>query len=326
MFQATVLLVLGVVGAGAVYAFSRLLANMDKRAAEVEERAGLADEPEEEPEVSDPLGPDGLVYLCADRFVPTGVRRSATNPRRKAFAPMSGEELEPREVAEQILYALLVSLLDGGQLRMWAAEVDPTFMPPFPHKRWTLRSLRLERVSGCPLAEALDCAFDLGEQRVTKKGGSVEEGIPLDELVEDMLKVIRQEMSFWEKAGVYADIRQYVEAALVDQRYLIRAPRKTWLDRVRHTRPSVNEKAKEHVDENVEGLEAALRSFRETHGSSVAQEADSVPGGLADEVDQQLLEAGPPFGDMPLHDCLKISIHEALLAIRQLEPSEDVGV
>jgi hypothetical protein len=76
----------------------------------------------------------------------------------------------------------------------------------------------------------------------------------------------------------------------------------------------------------VRTLEAGLRSFRETHGSSAAREADSVPGGLTEEVDQQLPEATPPFDDMPLHDCLKISIHEALLAIRQLEPSEDVGV
>lgn len=326
MFIAVVFLVLAGIAAGAFYGLWRLLATLDRRAAEVEERASAPEEPEELPEIREPLGPDGLVYLCADRFVPPGAPRSITNPRRKAFAPLSGEELEPREVAEQILYALLVSLLEAGQLRVRVSEIDPTFMPPFPHKRWTLRGVRLDRLAGCPLAEALDCAFDLGEQRITKKGGSVEEGIPVDELVEDMLKVIRQEMSFWEKAGVYTDIRQYVEAALVDQGYLIRARRETWLDRLRHARPSVNELAREHLDDHVEELESLLRAFRRAHGSDAALQTDSVPGGLTEEVDQQLLEAEPPFDEMPLHDCLKISVYEALLAIRQLEPSEDVGV
>ncbi len=326
MFAAGVLLVLAGIAAAAFYALWRLLSGLDERAAEVAERAGAPGEPEDLPEIREPLGPDGLVYLCADRFVPPGTARSATSPRRKAFAPLSGEELEPRELAEQILYALFVSLIERGQLTARVSEIDPSFMPPFPHKRWTLRGVRVQRLGGCPLAEALDCAFDLGEQRITKKGGTVEEGIAVDELVEDMLKVIRQEMSFWEKAGVYTDIRQYVEAALVDQGYLIRARRDTWLDRLRHTRPSVNEQAREHLDDNVEELETVLRAFRQAHGSGAALQAESVPGGLTEEADQQLLEAEPPFDEMPLHDCLKISIYEALLAIRQLEPSEDVGV
>jgi hypothetical protein len=324
MFTAVVLLALAAIGAGAFYGFWRLLSNLDKRAVEVEQR--VAEEPDEMPEIREPLGPDGLVYLCADRFAPPRAPRSVANPRLKAIAPLSGEELEPRELAEQLLYALFVSLLKSNHLRSVVAETDATFVPPFPHKRWSLRLVRLERLGGCPLAETLNCAFDLAEQRLAKKGGNVEEGIAVDELVEDMLKVMRQEMSFWEKAGVYTDIRQYVEAALVDQGYLIRVRRTTWLDRLRHARPSVNEQAIAYVEETVCRLEEALRAFRQAHGSEVAVGAESVPGGLTEEVDQQLLEASPPFDEMPLHDCLKISIYEALLAIRQLEPSEDVGV
>ncbi len=324
MFTAVVLLALAVVGAGAFYGFWRLLSNLDRRAVEVQER--VAKQPDAVPEVREPLGPDGLVYLCADRFAPPRSPRSVANPRLRAIAPLSGEELEPRELAEQLLYALFVSLLQSNHLRSVVSETDATLMSPFPHKRWSLRLVRLERLGGCPLAETLNCAFDLAEQRVAKRGGNVEEGIALDELVEDMLKIIRQETSFWERAGVYTDIRQYVEAALVDQGYLIRVRRDTWLDRLRHARPSVNDQAVAYVEETVCQLEESLHAFREAHGSETAVGADSVPGGLTEEVDQQLLEASPPFDEMPLHDCLKISIYEALLAIRQLDPSEDVGV
>jgi len=189
-----------------------------------------------------------------------------------------------------------------------------------------MRVARGKRLVGAPTAEALDCAFDIAEQRTAKRGGDVQDGIPLDELVEDMLKVMRQELSFWEKAGVYADIRQYVEAALIDQGYLVAPTKETWFDKLRHVRPSVNESALDQIDRAAENLAKCLTEFRRKHGSETAASADTVPGGRAEEIDEGLVEATPPFEELPLHDCLKVSIYEAMMAIRQLEPSEDVGV
>jgi len=229
-------------------------------------------------------------------------------------------------MAEQLLHATLVSLVRSDCLDLQIAECEPNFMPPFPHKRWVMRVVRRERLTGSPTAEALDCAFDIAEQRTAKKGGSVDEGIPVDELVEDMLKVMRQELSFWEKAGVYADIRQYVEAALIDQGYLIPPVKDTWFDRLRHTRPSVNEGVREEIDRYADELAEALIEFRREHGSEAATAGETVPGGRAEEIDEKLLEARPPFDDLPLHDCLRVSLYEAMMSIRQLEPSEDVGV
>ncbi len=326
MFEAVVLTVLVLAGVGALYGLVRLVKGFDRRAREIEQRSAVEPRRTEVSKIREPLGPDGIVYLCAHDFVPGGAPRSLTNVRRRAYAPLTGSELEPRRMAEQILYAVIATHVHAGDLRLSITECDPSFMPPFPHKRWTMVLVRDRRLAGCPLSESMDCAFDLVEQRKAKRKGPSEEGVPLDELVEDMLKVMRQEMSFWERAGVYADIRQYLEAALVDQGYLIAPQRETMLERLRHIRPSVNESARPYLDQASRRLAERLNAFRKAQGSATAAAAESVPGGRTQEVDEALVEATPPFDDLPLHDCLKISIHEALMAIRQLEPSGDVGV
>ncbi|MBM3498722.1 MAG: hypothetical protein FJX74_08630 [Armatimonadetes bacterium] len=328
MLGVAFVLLLIVVGVGVLYGLWRLLGRVDEQAGEViEQERARALAREAEPEISGGLGPDGVVYLAAHRFVPSGAPRSTANIRRRAYAPITGEEVEPRQMAEQLLHASLVSLAEAGRLELRVAEREPSFMPPFPHKRWELRVVRTGRLVGSPTAEALDCAFDVSEQRTAKRGGDVQEGIPLDELVEDMLRVMRQELSFWEKAGIYADIRQYVEAALIDQGYLIAPAKETWFDRLRHIRPTVNEAALDEIERHAAELESRLSEFRQVHGSERAVSADdAVPGGCAEQVDEALLEAKPPFPDLPLHDGLRISLYEAMMAIRQLEPSEDVGV
>jgi len=327
MLAVAFILLLVLAGVGALYGLWRLLSQVEARVEEMGEQArevALTRTPE--PEITGALGPDGIVYLAAHRFIPAGAPRSVTNVRRRAFAPITGDEVEPRQMAEQLLYATFVALVEADGLSLRIGECEPSFMPPFPHKRWTMRAVRVKRLTGWPVAEALDCAFDIAEQRTAKRGGNVEDGIPLDELVEDMLKVMRQELSFWEKAGIYADIRQYVEAALIDQGYLIAPTRDTWFDKLRHVRPAVNESALEEVERLADELAECLVDFRCRQGSEAAAAADSVPGGRTDEVDEGLVEAGPPFDDLPLHDCLKVSLYEAMMAIRQLEPSEDVGV
>jgi len=326
MFEGLVLMVLVLAGVGALYGLWRLIKGFERRAEEVEQRSAAAARPTGPPKISESLGPDGIVYLCAHDFVPPGAPRGVTNVRRRAYAPLTGSELEPRRMAEQIVYAVLVTHVQAGDLELRITECDPTFMPPFPHKRWALALVRARRLAGCPLSEAMDCALDLIDQRRAKRKGPIAEGVPLDELVEDMLKVMRQEMSFWDRAGVYADIRQYVEAALIDQGYLIPAQRETLIERLRHVRPTVNEAAKPYLDEAARRLAARLTAFRKARGSAAAAAAETVPGGRTHDVEEGVVDASPPFDDLPLHDCLKISIHEALMAIRQLEPSEDVGV
>ncbi|MGQ9733354.1 MAG: hypothetical protein ACUVX8_19015 [Candidatus Zipacnadales bacterium] len=325
MFVAISLTLLLAIGVAAMYGLWRLLHSFEERAREDEERLADLSRSQDLPTITGPLGPDGVTYLCAHRFCPVGPPRNMANPRRRAYAPITGDEVEPRQMAEQILYATLVSLLEADLLSVRIVEAEPSFMPPFPHKRWALRILRRQRLTGSPVAEALDCAFDLAEQRLAKKGGSVRDGAPLDELIEDMLKIMRQELSFWERAGVYADIRQYVEAALVDQGYLLAPEKDTWLDRLRHARPAVNDKALPEIERRADELERQLTRFRIDHGSQAAVVAESLPGGRAEEIDETLIEAVPPFDELPLHDCLKLSLYEAMMAIRQLEHREDVG-
>jgi hypothetical protein len=325
MFEIVVFSILVIVAGGALYALWRMASQLGRRADDME-AAAPSPPPERARVATGVLGPDGTVYLCAHEFVPPGAPRQVTNVRRRAYAPLTGAELEPRRVAEQVLYAVLASHIQSGDVKPSIADCEPSLMPPFPHKCWTLELGRERRLEGSPTAEALDCAFDLIEQRRAKRRGEAREGVPLDELIEDMLKVMRQEMSFWDRAGVYADIRQYVEAALVDEGYLVAPQRETLLERLRHLRPTVSESVRPKLEPAARQLAERLAAFRRAHGSSAAAEADSVPGGRVEEVDESIVEAQPPFEDLPLHDCLHISIHEALLAIRQLEPSEDVGV
>lgn len=326
MIPAIAVVVLTGIGVGALYGLWRLFKSLEKRADEVDAQSSEPEVVGERPEIGDPLGPDGITYLCAHEFVEGGAPRSPVNARRRAYAPVTGDELEPRRLAEQILHSVFVALVQDECLRLRLEETDPSFMPPFPNKRWCMHAIRARRLTGCPLAEALDCAFDLTEQRVAKRGGDVADGVPLDELVEEMLKVMRQEMSFWEKAGVYADVRQYLEAALIDEGYLIEPPKDTWLEKLKHARPTVNEDALEYLTQASGELAKRVAEFRQKQGSEAARAAEGMPAGRTEDVDDALVDATPPFDGLPLHDCLKMSIYEALMAIRQLEPSEDVGV
>ncbi|HJN18686.1 MAG TPA: hypothetical protein QGH10_24500, partial [Armatimonadota bacterium] len=193
-----VLTVLAVAFVAAIYGLFRLVKGLEERADEMDEQAAAErDAQPERVELGEPLGPDGIAYLAAHKFVPSGVPRNPVNARKRAYAPVTGDELEPRRLAEHMLHAVIVSFVRDGRLQLKVGEQDPSFMPPFPHKRWVLRLVRKKRLDGCPLAEALDVALDLAEQRTAKKGADVADGIAIDELIEDMLKVMRQEMSFW---------------------------------------------------------------------------------------------------------------------------------
>ena len=330
VLELVVLLFLGGVAVAAILLGRAALRGLSTRAAEsdrglVRERTAAARR-----EVSGPVWSDGLVYLFAHEFVRPAPRGRAPTPEhRRAYAPLTGEEVDPQDWAEQIVYAGCVELIRSGHLVLEVRESEPTFMPPYPHKRWTLYARRTRPLPSAPLPDALGCGFDLAVQRESraerKKGRSAkEEGFPLDVLLEDALKVMRQEMSFWQKGGVYADVRRYIEAQLIESGYLYIPPRETWLERLRHSRPQPNTPAVQPLAPRAAVVARRVSEFRREHGSPAAA-GDSPGGGAADEVDQALVGDEVVVGHLPLHDCLRISIHEALAAIRQLEPSEDIG-
>lgn len=277
---------------------------------------------------------DGIVYMFAEKFVqPAPSRPIGSIPRDRAYCPTSGEELDPRDYAQQLIYTAVVNLYTARSIKFRLVERDATFMPPFPHKTWELYVQRLEPFEAGPIADSLGCAFDViyksrlkGESRGDASSADGQsEWVSMDELIEQALKAIRQEMGFWEKGSVYSDFRNYVGTALLAQGYMLPPAEQTILDRVRQRRPSVNEKAIEAKDmqARAEKLCERLETFQNRFGSSAACEDPKWPAG---EVDPGLLNPAGPLEDLPLDDCLRVSIYETLIAIRQLEPSGEAGV
>jgi len=276
-----------------------------------------------------PVGPDGLVCLFAHQFV----RPAAKTPagRDRAYAPLTDQELDPEDFALQLLYALTAELFAEGRLDFRLVPREPTYMPPFPQKAWELQVRQLDRLEGSPLAKAMAVAFELltgrKRRRRARPLGDEEGWVALDDLVDRMLRAIRQELSFWERTGVYGDLRSYVEDALVASGYLSPPERATWLDRVKNKRPRPNVNAIEALAEEAQALRRRLAEFRRRHGSqeAIAGIPDDGPLPITD-VDPHLMDGNRPLGELPLDDCLRASLYEALTALRQLEPSSDAGV
>ncbi|MFP3904737.1 MAG: hypothetical protein ACLFWB_10895 [Armatimonadota bacterium] len=279
--------------------------------------------PEEE------ISNDGLVYMFAGKFIqPVPNRPIGSLPRDRAFCPTSGDELDPRDFAQQLLYATLVELYTDRKMKFRLVERDASFMPPFPHKTWELNVQRLDSFGPGAIAESLECAFDIiykKRLRGEDSDGDDAEWVALDELIEHALSAIRQELSFWERGSVYSDFRHYTVNTLLAQGYMLPPEQETLLDKIRRRRPTVNERAvnEKKLTEKCEELQERLESFRRRFGSSAANEDPRWPAG---DVDPGLLNPAGPLEDLPLDDCLRISIYETLIAIRQLEPSGEAGV
>lgn len=284
--------------------------------------------------VSGDVHADGLVYLFAHEFVQHRSPRPTALPRERAFAPLTEAELDPEDWALQLLYATLCDLHAQSAIQFRIVEREATLMPPFPQKRWEMELIQRMPFPSSPIADALGVAVELmrsrQQQRVAQ--GKAEPGelwCPLDELIERALKAMRQEITFWERSGVYGDLRNYVASALVAQGYLIQPASETWLQRSRSRRPRANELAIDRLRPQAEALKRRLRQFRLKHGSPYArgelepEEGQRLP--LAN-VDPALTTGDPDCDNMPLDDCLRISIHEALVSLRQLEPSGDAGI
>jgi hypothetical protein len=319
VIQVLALLVVLGIGVGAVLLLRRLIGQITEVARQA---------PAEEPRPAEPpaaISADGLVYLFAHRFVRSPVGPQRVSGRRQVFAPQTGEELDPRDLAEQLISATLIYLREEGAVAFRMEECEPSFFPPFPNKQWTMLVTRNEALPAGPLADVIGRAVDMIEQRLEKQGQPPPHYIGLDEVIEQAIRIARQELTFWQKAGVYADLRSYVEAALVAQGYLVMPPRETWLERMRQARPQVREETAEGLEARARALERVLERFRDEHGRPPPEGPlpDNHPRTLAD-VDPAIITEEFSPGEMPLYDCLRVTIHEALASLRQVEPSEDI--
>lgn len=284
------------------------------------------EEPEEPVEPIGPVGPDGLVVLFGDRFADRAPAGKMISPRMRAYAPLTEEELDPQHWAQQIIYATLVDLYEHGCIEMRVRDRPATLMPPYPHKNWELQLCQIGPMPESPISDALAVAFGLLRKRARAAGEADERHwVTLDALLEQALKTIRQEMTFWQRTGVFGDFRQYVESALIAQGYLIEPPRPTWLDRVRAKRPYPHEEGVRRLEADADALVVRLAEFRRVRGGNLLPVGVSETEALR-QVDTALLCPGDARDELPLDEVLRISIYETLMAIRQLEPSGDAGV
>ncbi len=271
------------------------------------------------------VGPDGLMVLFADRFVDRSRPGKMVSPRAKCYAPLTEEEMDAHHWAHQILYATLIDLYETGCIDFRVSDRTATLMPPYPQKTWELQIGQIGPMPEAPISDALAVAFGLLRKR--ENGTETEDErhwVTLDALIEQALKTIRQEMSFWQRSGVFGDIRQYVEFALIAQGYLIEPGTPTWLDRVRTQHPTPHEDVLE-LEPQAEQLAEELAQFRARHGGNLLPEADRETETLR-QADPALLSPPEDAPELPLDEMLRMSLYETLLAIRQLEPSGDAGV
>ena len=286
-----------------------------------------ASEEEDRPERIDPtgsVGPDGLIVLFGDRFVGRASSSKMISPRQRCYAPLTEEELDPIDWAFHILYATLVTLYDGKCIDLRVVSRSSTLMPPYPQKSWELELCQIGPMPESPMTDVMAVSFDL-MRRKARDTDEDRSWVTLDVLVEQSLKTIRQELTFWQRAGVYGDLRQYVEAALIAQGYLIEPHRPTWLDKVRQCRPLVHEEGVLRLEPDAEALGKRMAGFRLAHGGNLLPEGGTETEALKD-VDHALLSPGEGFDEIPMDEVLRISIYETIQALRQLEPSGDAGV
>lgn len=274
------------------------------------------------------LRADALVFLFAERFVRTPAPNKPVNPRLRAGAPLTDEDLDARDWACKLLFALLAEQHELGAVEFRTVSRTPTLMPPFPHKNWELEARRERRLADSPLGDCLAVAFDMLEKR-TRPGedepGPDEPGgwYPLELVVEKMLTVVRAETGFWQREGVYGDLRNYVAETLAAEGYLTENTSNTWVEHFRRRRMEPNREAIATLAEEADALRHRLRSLRRRYGSAeFLGEEDreatythlNTPASLTSVEDvSQVLWA----------DALGITIFETLVALRQLEPTGD---
>jgi hypothetical protein len=314
-----VIAVVVLVGTGLLVLLSRVLA------AQATRQPGPS-RGDDRPRPLEPMGPatpEMLVYLFAHQFVREMPPARAVRQRSRYVAPLTGEEVDPQDAAEKILFVVLSDLYVGGCIDFEVRESDATLMPPFPHKSWTLLTRKLDEFPRGPVADKLAAAF-LSHTSRPRKPEDNDAAIPLIDLIETTINGMRAEMSFWKRAGVYGDIRAFVEAHLIERGYMLPPAKETWLDAFRYKPAEPNEPVIARLQRAVDALQTKLQEFRDTHGSR--PEADEQDPSPIPEVNQAIVEGGADAEQLPLCDCLRATISEGLTVIRQQEPSEQVGI
>lgn len=326
--QVTIVVVLVVVGVLLVRVGSRAWRSLMDAAGDGVDEQSLQDAHLEVIEPEGRVGPDGLVVLFGHQFVERASSSRMVSPRLRCYAPITDDELDAQHWAQQVLYATLTGLYEAGCIELRVVERTATLMPPYPQKSWELQLAQVGPMPESPISDVLAVGFDLLRRR--QRAGAESDDpeargwVSLDQVVEQSLKTMRQEISFWQRSGVFGDIRQYVEAALIAQGYLIEPARPTWLDRLRHKRPYPHEEGVAGLESDARDLAASLKAFQQKHGAGLL-EGESETEALR-QVDPSLLSPTEALEDLPLDEVLRISIHETLVSLRQLEPSGDAGV
>jgi len=319
-----VILVVLLAGGGLLLLISRALAAYAARVPSPSEAERLAPK-----EALGPATPEMLVYLFAHRFMREMPLGKTVRNRSRYFAPLTGDEIDPQDAAEKILFVGLSELYVAGCIDFEVRESDATLMPPYPHKGWTLVTRKLGEFPRGPLCDKLGAAFLSHSSQATKPEDN-DTAVALIDLVESTINTIRADMSFWKRAGVYGDIRAFVEAHLIERGYMLAPTKETWLDAFRYKPAEANEPLIEELQGAAERLDRKLRRFRDTHGSrpeAEDEDEDEVeePPAIPD-VNQAVVEGGVDAEQLPLCDCLRATISESLTVIRQQEPSEQVGI
>jgi hypothetical protein len=150
---------------------------------------------------------------------------------------------------------------------------------------------------------------------------------PLDLLIEKMLQIVRAETSFWEREGVYGDLRNYVVDALVAEGYLMETGGDTWVEHFRRRRVEPNREAIQSVAPDAEALLRRLSAWRQRFGSTMflAEEEPEVTYTHLN-TPASLVTVDNPADSLLWADALGITIYEALVSLRQLEPTGEGGV
>jgi hypothetical protein len=286
-----------------------------------------------EREPGGPVTTDQLLYLYAQDFVKVAPKRPLGSiPRDRAYASLVDTELDCDDFAKQLLYAVLTELVGEHALQTRIVPRDPSYMPPYPHKRWELQFRPTKLLPPSPIGAAFNAGFEIARknrQRIKRGHEELthdEEFFSLEEVLERALKALRQEMSFWERGTVCSDLRHYVEMSLIEEGYLIAPEKNTWLDTVRPKRPTCNEQAIAVHAHEAEALQRRLETFKKMHGSGFALNPQQNEKGEIIDIDPKVLNAGDDLTGMPVDDVLRATIHEAIVSIKQLEPSGEAGI
>jgi hypothetical protein len=295
-------------------------------------------EAREAPQVRRPVRADALVYLFAHNFVRPPKPGRLVNARFQARAPLTGEELDPRDFAAKMLFALLVEDSEGGGIDYRVIERVPTLMPPFPHKNWELQVRRVGPLLSSPLGDCLTVAFDMAEKK-TRLPEAVEESagralereaeppwVPLDLLIEKMLQVVRAETTFWQREGVYGDLRNYVADCLVAEGYLVERSGNTWIEHLRKRRLEPDREAIQPLASAAEALRRRMRAVRQRHGSAELLGEDERQASYTHlNAPAHLTQVEGDVAEILWADALGLTLYETLVGLRQLEPNAEGG-